>query len=231
MNHKLTIVALCVALLISAAPLSAATIQTGWDSGATTFGGLRLREFRTGNNGGEVYLGTDLGSGSGRVENDWVYGDQWGFGDTQVNSFELAYDASTGFVSSTVTTASGSPETYNLTYDLAAAMPLNYVQLTIVARTDGTSVTVNDLTVHNAAGSQNLGSFTEVTGWNDWSIYDNFDQDFSITGSLILNGQSSNQENNKVQLTLGSNPEVPEPTTVLLLSAGSAVLFVRKKRA
>lgn len=230
MNNIKTLFALSVVVLISAAPLSAAIIQSGYDSEAATFGGMRLREFRTSNNGGEVYLGTDLGSASGRVENDWVYDDEWGFGDTQINTFELSFDASTGYIASQVTTASGSPETYNLSYLIAPEASINYIQLSIVARTDLTSITLNDLTINTDEGSQNLGSFTNVTGWNDWSIYGSFNTDFSITGSLILNGQSSNQENNKLQLTLGnSNAQVPEPTTVLLLTAGSAVLFVKKR--
>ncbi len=224
---------LCIMTIIGFLPpiLSAVTVQSGFDEDAVTYGGLRLREFRPNNNSGEVYLGTDLGSGSGRVENDWVYNDEWGIGDQQVNSFEFSYDKEVGRIYSKVTTGSGSPRDYNLSYDIQPAKPFNYIKMTIAGRTSGTSVSVTDLTLTTSEDNEFLGDYQNITGWNDWSIYEDLDRNFTLSGNLILNGPSSNQENNKVQFSVGAvsgtNP-VPEPASLLFISIGG--LLLRKFR-
>lgn len=208
----------------------AATVVSGWDPTADTYGGMRLREFRLNNNGGEVYLGSDLGGGA-RVENDWVYNDKWGFGAGEINLFEMSYDSATGIISSKVTTASGAAEQYTLSYAINPALPLNYIQMTLVARTTGTSVSITDLEMVTAGGTEDLGDYVNVTGWKDWSIYGNFDQDFTLSGKLTLNGYASSQESNKAQFVLGNveNP-IPEPATMAIFGFGALLSSLRRRK-
>jgi len=217
-----SIIAVLTLIALTSAADAAVTVQSGWNSEAVNYGGLRLRNLRLSGNGGEVYLGEDPG-GTTKVENEFGYGDQWGFDDQEVNTFELSYAVNTHTLSSKVTTASGDPLEWTLNYAIDPAEPLNYIQMTLSAKTSGTSLSVTNLTFN----SEDLGDYLNVSGYNDWSLYGDFNQDFTLTGDLTLYGASSNAENNKVQFMVGN---VPEPATLSLLALGGLALIRRKRK-
>lgn len=211
MKKTIMIVCAVLGIFLIAANAIAATITSGWDPDAENLFGVRYRSFgNTG--GGEVYLGIpDLGDGSNRNEINLNWGDS--------NAITYSYDPLNRLVSTTVNNAT-------LTYDFDLAdSNLNYVQITLANRDNGTIVEFNDVYLNG----EFLGSFSG-TGWNDWMVkgFDGSDG-FTLTGTLDLSGTFSNsQEKSKLEIKAGNT--VPIPGAAWLLGSGLIGLLGFRKR-
>jgi hypothetical protein len=163
------------------------TISEGWDANATSHGAVRYKSF---DNSGdrEVYLGTELGSGSSRVEKDL----NW-----QANNHVVfAYNPSTGVISTTVNGNS------HLEYTVEKNASWDGFKLDVAARKSaGTSVSFENVTVNGNAIGQDF--IAEYSSYNTWTIDCggmDTSEGFIIEADLNLTGEGFGGEHSKVEI-------------------------------
>lgn len=170
-------------------------ITPGGASGATKMMGVRFRSFNN-TGAGEIYLGRgDLGVGANRVEQ------QYNWVKPSTNAFTFSYDPGTDDI--TATLGSNSPLVFN-DVSQGAACPIedvNVLEIGVLNRNNGTTVNLNNLTLTDAAGSTNLGSFDGGVGGDGsddvqfWTgRFFDFSQAFTFSGEVEVDGTFSNSQ-------------------------------------
>lgn len=166
----------------------AITITQGYDPNATGFGGVRYKSF---DNSGdrEVYLGTNLGNGSSRVETDMNWQSE--------NRIIFDYDPVTGKISTTVN------GTTNLEYEVVKNAGWDAFKLDVTARkSDGTSVSLENVTINGIALEQDF--VATYSSYNTWTIdCSGIDTSngFTIEAELNLEGSGFGTEHSKVEMS------------------------------
>lgn len=228
---KITIITAAALALLAMVQSSAASLAltSGYDSTATIYGADRYRNFGANAGAGNTYEGTNLGSGSGRVQQIAA----WSSGNT---SFTFTYDATSGMLSSTV--AGQAAVTYAL-----GTLPnsVNYLQLLVQNPNSGALISLNNLTLTPTGGiASTLGNYGNgtVNGSGNFNLTDNsLNAGFTLTGLINWNGiNATSQESPKIEFDLGNSTlaAVPEPSTIaagaaLLLPFGMGVFRVLRK--
>ena len=167
----------------------------------------------------EVYIGTNLGSASGRAAANIAYATL-----PPANPFTIEYDSVAGELSTTI---GGTTTVYAWTPTTATELRIGLSARSINASTTATA-TVADLFLDGAplgGAPLSVSSSTSAVVSGLWSLggYD-FTTDFTLTGSLNLTAASTfstSAESSKVEFYFG-NP-VPEASTWAALGAMAAI--------
>jgi len=194
---------------LSGSAIADVVVSPGYDSAATSAAQVRYKAFDNfaagqQSNDREVYLGTNIaGPPILRSEFDFAYGRYW----LATTPFVFSYAPGTGLYTRVDVNI---PAELTYTADPAKALgPLNYLQLDVVARTAGCTVTLDNVVV-TPTGQPGiaLGSFTVTGLWKTWNVKGiDLSAGFTVTGDLLLSTSTpmGNSENDKAQISVGKS--------------------------
>lgn len=228
MNGKrvfaLALLAAAVTLPWQGGPLAAVSVEPSYDPAATLKAAVRLRNFNSSSEPGEIFLGKGGLPPEGRVEQNFYGGiacdgsipeGSW----LGSNHVRFTYDPGSGTIRSEVQAS----HAYCLEYHVGDLGVLNYLKLDVFRRTTGSTVNLQNVVLNgNSLGSFEGGSTAtwQVTGLD-------LSDGFVLEGDLVLVGFQPGGEINKAEISAGQveSPDTEGPiATSVVVSPDPAYL-------
>jgi len=158
-------------------------------------------------------------------------------GSSQAVNWELDYVASTGQMTWIWGVGGEGSQTLNQTVSQNVGLQVLSGQIGVVAQTttvsSNNSIAITNLVLNTGTGPIS-GSNVTVTGANQLAsfIFPNaITGNFTLTGTTVMNWTGGKPTNNQTFAVQDFNSvPVPEPTTLVLLAAGSTMLAYQKRR-